>query len=64
MESLKNELFDIMSPNEIENFLNDSFEAYLKEWGAAQTNLHDCHAVKRILIEIINDMNNSKLSER
>lgn len=64
MELLRQQLFDSMLPNELEDFLNDMFEAYLKEWGGLQTNLHECHAVKRTLIEIVNEMYNAKSSRR
>ncbi|WP_101690761.1 hypothetical protein [Dysgonomonas massiliensis] len=64
MELLRQQLFDLMLPNELEDFLNDSFEAYLMQWGGAQTNLHECHAVKRTLIEIVKEMYNAKSSKR
>ena len=58
MKELKDQLFSVMTPKEIEIFLNEMFEAYLDERGCSQTNLQDCHFVKRKLIEVVNKLDN------
>lgn len=58
MKELKDQLFSVMTPKEIETFLNEMFEAYLQVWGGSQDNLGDCHFVKRKLIEVVNELDN------
>lgn len=58
MENALNELFSVKSPSEIEDLLNEMYEAYLDKWGLMDGDLSSSHFVKTKLIEIVHNSSN------
>lgn len=58
MENTLRELLSVKSPSEIEDLLNEMYEAYLDKWGMMDADLSGSHFVKTKLIEIVHNMSN------
>ena len=57
-EQLKDALFSVMTPREIEQLLNEMFEAYVSDDTLSHDHISDSHFIKRKLIELINILYN------
>lgn len=59
LKQLTGILFATMSMKEIENLLDEMFEAYLDKWELMEGGLGDKHLAKRLIRDILTDLHNS-----